>query len=554
MRKWNPMVVLFYATLIAATLILAVSTLLSTVQNVALDNEELTAYNTGWRVSVNDEDLGMMDLPTIIPVKKNDVVRLANDIPNALKQNSTLFFRTAQSRVKVLVEGQPLYTFGWHDDLVFGSVSGSAWQVIRIPPEFFGKQLSIEIVSPYNKCAGILSDFYIGTKASILFNIIKQSMLRLVLCFLIFIAGFAMLALYFVARKNLENNGWVYLGCFALLLGLWSLGETRLLQFFLGNTYFVTNLVMLSQMILPIPFCLFLDTFSFYHGDKVLKLGIICFSVNFAVCSTLQLFNIAHYFSMLNFTHALIVLFVAYIVVKFAVYYRHNKNQETAVLATATIIMLGSVLLDVVAFYMFAARIDTIFTRLGFLLFIGIVGGWMGQRAILLHSQRIEKEMLSTLAYTDILTKLGNRASFEECMDTYRNGAQADSACILMFDLNNLKLVNDTYGHSAGDRMIVRASALIRKNFADIGKCFRIGGDEFCAICPKVEDNLLEERFSALLYSTRNEKQDFPVALSIAYGYARYMPGDSTSIDAVLVEADRSMYRLKEQMKAQSYQ
>lgn len=554
MKNWNPMSVLFYATAAAAAFILVASTLVSTVQSVALNNEELTVYNSGWQVAVDDKNFGTMDLPAILPAEKNDVVYLTNTIPLALKQNSTLFFRTAQSHVKVLADGQLLHSFGWNDDLVFGSVSGSAWQVIRIPPECFGKQLSIEIVSPYGKYSGIISDFYIGTKASILFHIIEQSMLRLVLCFLIFIVGFAMLVLYFFARKSLENKGWLYLGYFSLLLGLWALGETRLLQFFLGNTFFVTNLVMLSQMVLPIPFCLFLDTFSCYHSDRVIRLGVVVFSVNFAVCTTLQLLNIRDFFVMLNSTHALIVLFVVYSVVKFIFHFRRNKDQETAVLAIATVTMLFSVLLDVVVFYLFAARVDTIFTRLGFLLFITIVGGWMGQRAIVLHSQRIERETLSALAYTDILTKLGNRAAFETCMDLYRGDNQTNSVCIIMLDLNNLKLVNDTYGHSAGDRMIVQAAQLIDRTFSDIGKCFRIGGDEFCVICPHVEDSLLAERFSAFRHAMCAEKQDdLPMGLSIAYGYARYLPGDSASIDAVLVDADRNMYLLKEQMKAQSH-
>ena len=53
-----------------------------------------------------------------------------------------------------------------------------------------------------------------------------------------------------------------------------------------------------------------------------------------------------------------------------------------------------------------------------------------------------------------------------------------------MFDLNDLKKCNDTYGHDYGDQYIMMASEILKKLFALDGKCYRIGGDEFCALVP----------------------------------------------------------------------
>lgn len=56
---------------------------------------------------------------------------------------------------------------------------------------------------------------------------------------------------------------------------------------------------------------------------------------------------------------------------------------------------------------------------------------------------------------------------------------------VVTFDLNNLKNCNDNYGHRVGDAYIINAARIIENTFERYGKCYRIGGDEFCCIIPK---------------------------------------------------------------------
>lgn len=80
------------------------------------------------------------------------------------------------------------------------------------------------------------------------------------------------------------------------------------------------------------------------------------------------------------------------------------------------------------------------------------------------------------LAYMDAMTGMANRAAFMEAQR--QNEAASGLACIV-FDSNNLKWINDQYGHPEGGHAITAAARLIRDTFGDGGTCFRIGGDEF---------------------------------------------------------------------------
>lgn len=86
---------------------------------------------------------------------------------------------------------------------------------------------------------------------------------------------------------------------------------------------------------------------------------------------------------------------------------------------------------------------------------------------------------LEKLAYLDSLTGLENRAAFTRELNAFEN--KPNAACIVA-DVNNLKLCNDRYGHIEGDRAIKDAGECLSRAFEGMGKCYRIGGDEFCVL------------------------------------------------------------------------
>ena len=153
------------------------------------------------------------------------------------------------------------------------------------------------------------------------------------------------------------------------------------------------------------------------------------------------------------------------------------------------------------------------------------------------------------LATRDALTGVKNKhayASAEEQLNRrIEEQAVADFA-IVVCDVNDLKLVNDTKGHKAGDRYITNACLAICNVFKH-SPVFRVGGDEFVVICEGYDyehvDALLDEMDAM---NRRNKRTD---NAQIAYGMARYEQG--ASAESVFERADQRMYEHKAMLKGQ---
>lgn len=166
----------------------------------------------------------------------------------------------------------------------------------------------------------------------------------------------------------------------------------------------------------------------------------------------------------------------------------------------------------------------------------------------------------------DPLTKLLNRRVYSRLLERINY-----NTLIIMIDANYLKLTNDTYGHKSGDKTLQLISKLISKAYGKYAYCFRLGGDEFCAILKKgVFDELLEETpncdayamaenftkiLNQLIEKTKTEDKNDYLKYGISQGFAIYY--DSTndpeapkmSVKEVIELADKMMYVSKQEFK-----
>ncbi len=173
---------------------------------------------------------------------------------------------------------------------------------------------------------------------------------------------------------------------------------------------------------------------------------------------------------------------------------------------------------------------------------------WM----LCLQSQQIRH--LEAQFYTDSLTQVGNRAAFDRALSqiwTQQQTAGADFA-LLYLDGNNVKAVNDTYGHAAGDRVIVAIAESIR----DQGQAFRLGGDEFALlITDTVSEAVLRRQCQRIQHriwqAGRALQTELPIQsmlqggrqlpiLSAAIGWALASQVESTA--DLKMKADAAMY------------
>ena len=92
---------------------------------------------------------------------------------------------------------------------------------------------------------------------------------------------------------------------------------------------------------------------------------------------------------------------------------------------------------------------------------------------------------------------------------------------VVTFDLNNLKMCNDNYGHSSGDAYIIHSAHIIETTFDRFGKCYRIGGDEFCCLIPDAAEFQIERFIQKMQQDIAilNNKNIIPTEVGIACGY-----------------------------------
>ncbi|BHH82101.1 sensor domain-containing diguanylate cyclase [Desulforhopalus sp. 52FAK] len=154
-----------------------------------------------------------------------------------------------------------------------------------------------------------------------------------------------------------------------------------------------------------------------------------------------------------------------------------------------------------------------------------------------------EKKVLLTLAQTDGLTKIFNRSAFLEMVQEMITDPSRESTTLVMFDIDNFKQVNDTYGHNIGDNVLVELSDLFKGHLREDEIFGRLGGEEFGIAFPvsKEKTILICRRLLKLIRSQLFTSKKINVTISMGVSDSTF----SNVLESVYEEADRLLYRAK---------
>ncbi|TPL23029.1 MULTISPECIES: EAL domain-containing protein [unclassified Mesorhizobium] len=174
-------------------------------------------------------------------------------------------------------------------------------------------------------------------------------------------------------------------------------------------------------------------------------------------------------------------------------------------------------------------------------------GGWVATFDDVTES-RLAEERMTHLAHHDVLTGLPNRSVFRDRLDRALEDAAAGPLAIFSLDLDRFKVVNDTLGHPAGDRLLKGVAARLLRcvdNDADI--VARFGGDEFVIVQFNVEglasaEKLAKRIVEAIAKPFHDKSRDMHVGVSVGIALS---PGDGRDADTLLTNADMALYRAK---------
>ena len=177
------------------------------------------------------------------------------------------------------------------------------------------------------------------------------------------------------------------------------------------------------------------------------------------------------------------------------------------------------------------------------LLMMGIVFFVMSGRERKASKELAERRKISL---TDDMTGLFNRRAFEEdCANLVKND-RVSTVSILMMDVNGLKTANDTYGHLAGDELIIEAAKCIQTAVGELGRVYRTGGDEFVALltCGEEKQRDVLQTLERLVGCV---KCSYPCELAISKGLVVCKEHPDLTFDEMKDLADKRMYADKEE-------
>ena len=163
--------------------------------------------------------------------------------------------------------------------------------------------------------------------------------------------------------------------------------------------------------------------------------------------------------------------------------------------------------------------------------------------------ERKRSEELRRLALLDELTGLNNRRGFLLLADHQMRVARRDKKplALLFIDLNNLKTINDNFGHKEGDRAISDAAAILRETFRESDIVARVGGDEFCVLMTADNELDIDTPLGRLNTNIElhNAQGTRPYKVSLSVGKANYDPHQPVPIEDLMRQADVLMYQAK---------
>jgi len=163
------------------------------------------------------------------------------------------------------------------------------------------------------------------------------------------------------------------------------------------------------------------------------------------------------------------------------------------------------------------------------------------------------EELLAVAAYTDSLTGIYSRRLGTEMLTKFIEDTKAGTApfTLCFFDLDDLKYVNDNFGHQAGDQYLLSVVDLIKQSIRLTDIFARMGGDEFLILFPKCQRAIVENIMSGVMQKMKmmNNANTPKTHYSISYGIIEVSPGDTRDMGNMLHDADEIMYKMKAENK-----
>lgn len=520
------------------------------------------AYGDNWSCESAGETIAYQELPEKIeiPEGENQEIILRKKLEENINPSHSIGFYSSHQTVQAYVDGAQVYACEV-PRLAKSRSPGNCWNFIQLREEYAGKVVEIHIKNCYDFGSVKVPEFVYGSKSAVIMRQMRENSVSLLLGIVMLMIGLMLVMSWFTIGKRMHfHEGIPWLGLFTIHFSVWSTMETQIPMIIFGRPLLINNISFMSLKLMALPIIYFIQVIYQMRGSRILNLLARLSLLDFAVTFLLQFFGWADFRQTIWITHLLgISVAVAAIVLGLGMMVKKRKQGEKLFRRKRklwlNIIGIGIVgicmIVDAMSYYYGLYKDVASCSRFGCLIYIIILTVQFLEDSMKLIEVGKKAEEIREEAELDGLTMLKNRRIFEADLHQIPK-EEYHKYGVVVFDLNNLKKMNDLYGHGMGDCYIIIGSEIIRDVFEDQGEIYRIGGDEFCLISDCITQQIYEEkekRMCEWLGSLRGEQvKDF---MQIASGFAKFSRGGDMNLQDTIGRADEQMYRRKREQKEQ---
>ncbi len=435
----------------------------------------------------------------------------------------------------------------------------ASFSIIEVPDRLIGKELEIEFTSNLsNNRAIMIPEILIGTKSKIRKYYFSKDLFNILAAIALFITALfiAIIGAFFTKIRQTARNLFIVV-LFAIAISFYLIFRSWIVLYYLDNDILVYFIKYTCFMLVPLPiFLLFLNIFyeNDYYGwrTRSFEYFVIALFMNLIGQWTLTLTGISEFILMEKITAFFAFSASIYIPIAIATLEKHLiKNKRYLIIS---ILPLAIALVSTILVYYQTFEVPLVPFIIAAVIFFMLIQFILAlKKYVSEYSLAIENDFYSQLAYFDSLTHLSNRHDFEK--DVQRIISKEISFMnlyLIMLDMNNLKEINDNYGHKMGDAYLKTASkyfAQLEKKYDKL-KTYRYGGDEFIMLAYDKKESEIQKIITDINnLSNRQTELNCNYKIDFALGYAVCYNQNSFEIVAIKAEADKRMYESKMRKK-----
>ncbi|MBC5629694.1 diguanylate cyclase [Clostridium sp. NSJ-6] len=490
-----------------------------------------------------------------LKLEGNNKIVIKGHFSSDIPKNKMLMMRTDNLKVKIFVNNKKVFGFGEEGTYTrFSKSPGNCWNSFVSPGISREDNVIIELYNAYTDhveftFTSFLDNLYVGYESILIVDNIKGKFINYLISIFLICLGIIVSVISYILFKM--KRSMLKLICFSGLsisTGIWSFIDFDLQRYFTPYPVFNNSIDVLALL-----FMIFfsLGYYALFLTDirKNVLLGLAQAILIFITYSTImQLIGANDYYDYLKFIQIICGSFSVIILVCTVYEARVFKEKEIVKLSIYSVILLIGVLADAIC-NLTEIMPYAIWFRLSFVIFLSIqfIRILRDIKNIIIENAKLD--VLREIAYKDALTGINNRRAYLEQVEKLKSDLSSTSIfSIIVFDVNDLKKVNDMLGHEAGDKLIIDSCNIISSVF-NRNDVYRIGGDEIVVILKNIDtykwDKLIDKFIDELEeFNLLNNRK-----ISIAYGVATYDSTNDKSFEEVFSRADDAMYKNKMELK-----